>query len=314
MVAVNADNFVRAESELMFSRLLADSGGLGRWVHYREPAPLDHQNIVRLNRDTLYSQAIIDLAGGAQLTVPDAGERYMSVMVLTPDHYIPAIFHDAGTYTLTADELGADYAMLGVRMLVDPASPDDVRQVNALQDQLAVEAASERPFSLPEYDPDSQTRTRKALLDLAAGLPDYRHGFGRSDEVDPVRHLICAASGWGGLPEYEANYVNVSPDLPVGEYRLRLDHVPVDAFWSVSLYNAQGYFEPNPLGVNNVNSVTATPEPDGSVVVHFGVHPQSQPNYLYVMPGWNFLMRMYRPHPEVLDGRWTVPAIEPTTT
>lgn len=54
----------------MFSRMLADSGGLGRWVHYREPAPLDHQTIIRLNRDTLYSQAIVDVTGGAELTVP----------------------------------------------------------------------------------------------------------------------------------------------------------------------------------------------------------------------------------------------------
>lgn len=59
----------------MFSRMLADSGGLGRWVHYREPAPLDHQTIIRLYRDTLYSQAIVDVTGGAELTVPDSGSR-----------------------------------------------------------------------------------------------------------------------------------------------------------------------------------------------------------------------------------------------
>ncbi len=44
MVAVNADNFIRAETDLMFSRLLADSGGLGRWFHYRQPASLEHPN------------------------------------------------------------------------------------------------------------------------------------------------------------------------------------------------------------------------------------------------------------------------------
>lgn len=312
MIPVNVDNFVRAESDLTFARLLADSGGLGRWVHYREPAPLDHQNIVRLNRDTLYSQVIVDVAGGAELTVPDSGDRYLSVMGLTRDHYVPVIFHDPGVYQLDAAELGTEYAMLGVRILVDPTNPEDVAEVNALQDQLTVSAACARAFTPADYDPDTQARTRTALLDLAAGLPDYRHGFGRRNEVDPVRHVICAASGWGGLPEYEAHYVNVNPDLPVGDYRLRLVDVPVDAFWSVSLYNSQGYFEPNPLGVNNINSVTATLESDGSVIVYFGVDPLNKPNFLHVMAGWNFLLRMYRPRPEALDGRWTVPPVETT--
>ncbi|MET0453941.1 MAG: DUF1214 domain-containing protein [Mycobacterium sp.] len=311
MITVNADNFVRAESDLMFSRLLADAGGLGRWIHYREPAPLDHQTIVRLNRDTLYSAALVDVTAGAELTMPDSGNRYMSAMVLTQDHYVTDIFHDAGSYRLDAAKLGTDYAVLAVRTLVDPGNPDDVRQVNALQDQLTVHATSAQPFILPDYDPNTQTRTRSALLELSGGLPDFRRAFGRRDDVDPVRHLICAASAWGGLPEYEADYVNVNPGLPVGEYRLRLADVPVDAFWSVSLYDGQGFFQPNPLGVNNVNSVTAIREADGSVIVHFGVNPQHEPNFLYVMPGWNFLLRMYRPRAEVLDGRWAVPAVEP---
>jgi hypothetical protein len=307
---VNADNFARAESDLMFSRMLADSGGLGRWVHYRVPAPLDHQPIIRLNRDTLYSQTVVNLTQGAQLAVPDSGDRYMSAMVVTRDHYVPVIIHAPGTVDLDAAKLDTDYAMLGVRILVDPSDPDDVAAVNALQDELEVRAVSDEPFPEPQYDAATQTHTRQALLDLSKGLPDYRRAFGRRGEVDPVRHLIGSASAWGGLPEYEAHYVNVNPDLPVGEYRMRLADVPVDAFWSVSLYNAQGYFEPNPLSVNNINSLTAAPEADGSVIVHFGVDPGDKRNFLYVMDGWNFLLRMYRPRPEVLDGRWSVPPVE----
>lgn len=308
MIAVNADNFARAESDLMFSGLLADAGGVGQWVHFREPVPLDHQNVIRMNRDTLYSAAIVDVSAGATLTLPDAGERYLSAMVVTQDHYLPDIFHGPGTFTVTAD---TDYVLIGVRTLVDPNDPADVAAVNALQDQLVVTAGSARPFALADYDSDAQTATRKALLELAAGLPDFRHGFGKRDEVDPVRHLICAAAGWGGLPETEAHYVNISPGLPVGDYRLRLADVPVDAFWSVSLYDADGYFEPNPSGVNNVNSVTAVRDADGAVTVNFGVDHGDETNFLTVMDGWNLLLRMYRLRPEALDGRWTPPAIEP---
>jgi hypothetical protein len=43
--------------------------------------PLDKQAVIRMNRDTLYSAAIVDISKGATLTIPDAGNRYLSVMV-----------------------------------------------------------------------------------------------------------------------------------------------------------------------------------------------------------------------------------------
>lgn len=308
--SVNVDNFVRAESDLMFSRLAADAGGVGKWVHYREPAPIDHQPIVRQNRDTLYSAAIVDLAAPATLTVPDTAARYVSVMIVNQDHYIPTIIHDAGTYDLDAEALGSRYVLLGVRMLVDPADPNDVATVNSLQDALHICTTTNDPFPVPDYDTTTHTATRAALLELARGLPDFRHAFGREGEVDPVRRLVCSASGWGGLPEYEAHYVNVDPGLPVGDYRIRMADVPVDAFWSISLYNADGYFEANPLGVNNLNSITSTTDPDGATTVNFGAQADGRNNFLPIMNGWNFLIRMYRPHSTVIDGTWTPPPVE----
>jgi hypothetical protein len=311
VIHVNVDNFAQAETALMFHRLASDAGGVNTWIHYREPAPLDHQPIIRQNRDTLYSAAIVDLSEGGTLTLPDAGSRYLSAMVVNEDHFIPVIFHDPGVHELSRDEIATDYALVAVRILVDPGDPRDVERVNDLQDQLALALNAATAFEPAAYDEVSQTVTRNALLTLSAGLPDFRQAFGSADAVDPRRHLVGTAAGWGGLPETEAHYVNVDPQLPVGEYQLRMVDVPVDAFWSVSLYNGYGYFEPNELGVNTVNSVTATPEDDGSVIVHFGIRPTGKPNFLTVMEGWNFLIRLYQPRPEALDGTWRPPALRP---
>ena len=60
-IPVNPDNFVRAESDLYIGRLVKEAGGIGRLLHHREPASIENQTIVRLNRDTLYSFAIFDL-------------------------------------------------------------------------------------------------------------------------------------------------------------------------------------------------------------------------------------------------------------
>src|SRR4051812_37222303 len=80
-VPVTADNFTRAESDLYFSGVVKN-GGFGKFDHTREPAPLDKQTVIRLNRDTLYSAAVFDLdAGPVTITLPDAGTRFMSLQV-----------------------------------------------------------------------------------------------------------------------------------------------------------------------------------------------------------------------------------------
>ena len=76
------------------------------------------------------------------------------------------------------------------------------------------------------------------------------------------------------------------------------------AFWSVSVYNADGYFEPNPAGVYSVNSVTGVRDDDGSITVRFGDHGPGTPNAIPITDGWNYLVRLYRPRPDVsIDGK-----------
>jgi hypothetical protein len=134
--------------------------------------------------------------------------------------------------------------------------------------------------------------------------------FGSRDTVEPVRHLIGTAGGWGGLPEDEAFYLGIEPELPVAEYKVEVPaDVPVDAFWSISLYNARGFFEPNDRNAYSVNSVTGTQNDDGSITVHFGGCEDDRVNCLPIMEGWNYTVRMYRPRPEILDQSWTFPEV-----
>jgi hypothetical protein len=308
---VTVDNFARAETDRMFAAIARDAGGVNRWVLNRQPTPIDHQPVIRQNRDTLYSGAILDISAGATLTLPDAGGRYQSAMVVNGDHYIERIFHEAGDHELTVEQFGTPYVLVAVRTLVDPEDPTDVAAVNDLQDRLVIRASSARPFVPEAYDQESLDATRTALLTLARGLDGFRGAFGKRGEVDPIRHLIGSAAGWGGLPDAEAIYLNVDPGLPVGRYRIRVGAVPVDAFWSISVYNAEGYFEANDRGVYSVNSVTATPDADGTVTVHLGGCEDDRPNCIPIVDGWNYLVRLYRPRPEVLDGSWTFPSAEP---
>ena len=308
---VNVNNFAKAESHRMFADLQRASGGVNRFRHTRTPTPIEEQPVIRMNRDTVYSSAVVDISGGAMLTVPHAGGRYLSVMVVNEQHHINEVFHDPGVYELTVEQLGSPYVLVAVRILVDPRDPADLEAVAALQDQLEIEAVASRPFVMPDYDPESFDRTRDALLALAKDMTSFGHSFGRAEDVDPVHHLISSAAGWGGLPDREAVYLGVSPGLPVGEYELTVGvDVPVDGFWSISVYNAAGYFEPNARDAYSVNNLTAAPNDDGSVTVRFGGDGDPSRNSLPITEGWNYLVRLYRPRPEVLDHTWTFPTLE----
>ena len=197
---VNVDNFARAETDRMFAALGA-RGGVNHLFHHREPASVDDQPVIRQNRDTLYSSSIVDISGGATLTLPDAGSRYMSVMVVNNDHYINDVFHESGDHDLTVDHFDTDYVLIAARIVADPNDPADLAAVHELQDQMALRAGSARTFTMPDYDQASLDTTREALLALSRGLPRFDRAFGRKQDVDPVRHLVGTASGWGGLPE-----------------------------------------------------------------------------------------------------------------
>jgi hypothetical protein len=309
--AVNVTNFERAETDRMFAAIQAQAGGVNQLFHIRAPTPIDQQTVIRMNRDTLYSGAVVDISAGATIAVPDAGPRYVSVMIVNQDHYINQVFHKPGRYDLTVEEFGTPYVLAAARVLVDPADPADVAAVNALQDQFSLQASSARPFVMPACEQASFDATRAALLELAKGLGSFEHAFGAKNEVNPVLHLIGTAAGWGGLPDREAVYVNVNPGLPAGEYQLTVRDVPVDGFWSISLYNGDGSFEPNDCGAYSVNNLTAVRDRDGSVTVHFGGCDDGRPNCLPITDGWNYVVRLYRPRAEILDGTWAFPTLEP---
>lgn len=126
---VNVDNFVRAETDRMFTDLQRDAGGVNVLAHNREPATVDHQTVIRLNRDTLYSFAVVDISDGATVTIPDHDGRYVSVMVVNQDHYVDAILHDPGEHRLTIEQFDTRNVAVAVRILVDPTDADDVRAV-----------------------------------------------------------------------------------------------------------------------------------------------------------------------------------------
>jgi hypothetical protein len=185
------ENFIRAESDLYMSAVALKEDGFGKFEHHRELSPIDAQNIIRQNRDTLYSAAVFDLdAGPVTITLPNAGKRFMSLQVINEDMYSPPAIYAPVKRAYTRKEVGTRYMLAGVRTLVDPNDPADVKQVHTLQDTLKVEQKSPGKFEMPKWDPVSQKKVREALIVLATTLTGTSRSFGLKNEVDPIQHLV----------------------------------------------------------------------------------------------------------------------------
>jgi hypothetical protein len=312
---VTVDNFIRAETDLYLGALVKKDW-FGKFGHDRTPTPIDQQTVIRMNRDTLYSGAVFDLdAGPVTITMPDAGKRFMSAQVINEDEYTPMVVYDPWSFTLTKDKIGTRYVLVAVRTLVDAADSEDVEKVHALQDAIKASHKGPGEFEVPNWDHVSQKKVRDALLMLAETLPDSKGMFGTKDQVDPVRHLIGAASAWGGNPEKDAKYLLVTPpgNDSTSPRKLTVKDVPVDGFWSISVYNNKGYFESNPYNAYSVNNITAQKNADGSVTVQFGGCDGKIANCLPISKGWNYTVRLYRPRTEILSGKWKFPETQPVS-
>ena len=203
-VAVTVHNFARAETDRYFSRI-AGAGGFGKLNHRRAPPSVDAQDVVRMNRDTLYSSGVFDLdAGPVTIALPDSGKRFMSLKVLSQDHYVIDIVYAPGRFTYDRDKIGTRYGFLLVRTLADAENPADIAAANQLQDAIKVEQRAVGFFQVPLWDPASLAKARDSLSTLGS-LGDVVDRFGTKDEVDPFDHLIGTAVGWGGNPRREAD-------------------------------------------------------------------------------------------------------------
>lgn len=311
---VNVENFVRAETDTMIRGTLGlVDGNVGQLLHLRQPTALDQQTVIRMNRDTLYSAVILDLSSPVEVTIPDTGGRYLSMHVIDQDHYM-FVITEPGVHTLTEELVGTRFASVSFRVFADPNSEEDVAAANRVQDGLAVSGGGSGPFEAPDWNQDDLLKARSALNELATLGFDASDAFGRKDEVQPVDYLVGAAAGWGGLPSYAAEYVidSVSQNDGKTPYAITARDVPVDAFWSVTVYNADGYLEPNERGVYSYNGVTATPNKDGSHTIHFGACDDGRINCIPITPGWNYAARMYQPGEEIQSGAWVFPTPQPT--
>lgn len=309
-ITVTPETYIRAESDRQFAEIITMAGTVNQLYHFRTPTPLDKQNIVRMNRDTLYSMGVVDTSQGATITVPELPQgRYASVYLVDNDHYCPFVIYEPGEHDLPTE---TKYLGVGIRIKVfDPKDAEEVAVVNQLQDQFVVEAGAADPFPGLKWDMASLQELTTQYERDSAEYSSWKGMMGPRGNVDEATRHIAAAAAWGLFPEWDATYLNYSGNHASDIAHKATYQVPENnAFWSITVYGNDGFMKNENCIVNSSNVKL---NEDGSFTVWYGSQEQcgDVPNRIDVTEGWNFLMRIYRPGPSVLDGSYTLPKAEP---
>lgn len=159
--------------------------------------------------------------------------------------------------------------------------------------------------------------TRRGWMIPPANIGDY----GR----DYVTRAGVAQVGLGANTPEEAAYATAQLDLRGRRldgrrrYALRFgpgQEPPAGAFWSLTLYDEDGFLADVPEDRHAIGSSRPGLErrPDGSIAVVFSRERPAAPdvNWLPTPPGrFIVTLRIYRPAPSVLSGAWRPPGIVP---
>ena len=202
---VTIQNYVRAETDLQMRTYVENMDAFGKFAHVREAYDVTNKDTVRPNRDTIYSWSVFDVTSPLTIGLPDPGDRYQSLMIVSQDH---SIWTEYGPQEVVLDEetVGTRYALLLVRTFLDPNDEEDVKAAHALQDAITVKQADKGKFEDPGWKKEEVEAMREKINVVAVALPDSTKCFGRKEDLDPIYWLLGAAYGWGGLPVQDSAY------------------------------------------------------------------------------------------------------------
>jgi len=313
---VTKANYAVAETEVIlgdYVRKIAKGTcgtGVGEFLHQKGAMDPKERTILRPNFDTLYSFAVLDLNSPATVVLPET-DRYQILEVVNEEHWIPLETAKPGGYQLTKESMGSRYVLALVRTRVNMQDPEDLKKAGVVQDKIGLEQAAKGEFvSTNKYDMDEILAMRADYNKrLASEGVTSEMAFGKKGEISEEMRNFGVGVGWGGLTKKGAVYPIPDSVDSTDPQTLTLKDVPSDprAFWSVTVYDKQGFSVGEKY---NVNSAFAKENEKGEYVIHFG-GDKSKDNYLDIYPGWNVVLRIYSPTKAYFDGSWKLPQFEP---
>jgi len=294
---VTADNFVEAETDQYFTKLLKVVP-VNTYNHHREYSNMETQVVIRENQDCLYSHAVVDCSEGAWLINPE-WDKYSVVQVFDENQYTFAVLYPGDSLYVTPDMLTkGNHVWLNTRTEVRPENEEGYADAHAHQDAYIIKANSSKPYESKGFDKASLDRVRDSLLWESPKVRSWK-AFGTPDVVEREHFIIAAAGGWAGLPKDHAIYW--PKIVPQGETKkssvcskVTLPkpslHYDQGGFMSVTVYDKRGWIATENYALRDRNAVK---NEDGSITFYFNCPDQK--NNLETVDDWTMVIRLYMP-------------------
>jgi hypothetical protein len=286
---VTMENYVVAESDWYFDGV-QKKVGVNVWMH-DDPVSKDNQQVIRSNRDVVYSIAIVDVSKGATFTVPKSNE-FQAIHIIDEAHLFHQVVLNGQSLTVNSDDIQGEY----VYLLARTRDNGDAADTKTRQRALKFEAKADRPYKTKGFDADEVIAFREELVrQVNAGeQPIAGHdAFGKTiADVNPHNYLYAAAYGWGGLPMTTAQYV----PLQVSSSDCQSWTLPKPAldwnsngFMSATFYGADGWIHVDDFYIPHSEMK------DNGDTLSFTTNCEKGAGNATVVKGGNFLVRMYLP-------------------
>ena len=286
-IIVTQENFPQAYTNLRMGMIVERAGGVNKFMEMPVPSSIpEEQLVVRMNRDTYYSSAVLDMTGDVYITIPET-DRYVSIQIVDENHETQPMIYGPGKHKVTAK---TEHAFVIVRAL-----EDDARR------NLIVETQGNDPFVMKKWDMESFKNLEEAgNTEFIKGY-DQSKAFGNKESGQtPYMNYIGAAGGWGGAMIVDNIYQTSSFFDMDGCYEMTFLNPNNEYFWSATVYNANGYM------FNDIANISSEMDPvindDGTITIRFGC--DGMPNNIPIRDGnttgkFNVLIRHYGPSDEV---------------
>jgi hypothetical protein len=255
-VIVDRSNFQEAEVARNFSKWAA-RGANNQLMHMTTVTPSGPAPTVRMNRDTLYSAAILDTSSGnVSITVPE-GDLYQSVLMVDTEGYARGFILEPGTHMVATDTKF-------VWVLVRTGLEKGIEEARRLQALVSVQGMGDDMYSSPVFDEESLANLTRILIEEAMAEDDGDLYYGNyPGQVDESRRLRSTAAGFGGM-----NGTNMYKFVEAVENNVCMQSTFPDPqateFFSFTLYDTDGYLMD---GNTIINSRDMTANPDGTYTV-----------------------------------------------
>jgi hypothetical protein len=220
------------------------------------------------------------------------------------------------------------------------ANPQAAADSAAIANLARIGIVASQPFAPEKLDPAIRAGLDKALPLAFAKLEQAEKHIGKPTNGWQIPSNILGAYGTNysaravialiafgaNLPAdaiYPTTFVDADGHALTGQSKYRLHFTagatpPVNAFWSVTMYDAQSYFIANPINRQAISSwMPLQLNADGSldiIIQHDSPGSDWQANWLPAPAGaFNMTMRMYWPKdtkPSIIDGSWSPPPVK----